>query len=54
MRPSPSAEPLPLPSDEFDAVVAALAALVRYQLASAIRDGQHPVAAIQQCDAEAA
>lgn len=46
--------PEPLPSDEFDAVVAALAALVRYQLALVIRDGQQHATAIEPRAAEAA
>jgi hypothetical protein len=50
----PNPDPLPLPSDECDAVVVAFAALVRYQLTSVNRDGQPVAAAIGQCDAEAA
>ena len=45
---------LALPSDEFDTVVAAFAALVRYQLTSVIRDGQPAAGAVEQCGKEAA
>ena len=46
--------PLPLPSDEFDSVVAAFAALVRYQLTSVAEDNPSVAAALGQCDEEAA